>query len=83
MTLDSKQSEEFDKEMLLQVTETTGNLLAQFIAYIQQEFNTSQTKATFVAGILISSLPSMIKENENGVYEVQKIIKDFEEIRGV
>lgn len=79
--MDNIPSEEyFDNELLKQTTLATGRMLAEFVDYIEKEFKCDKTKATFVAGILISSLPLMIEENEGGREGVQEIINDFETI---
>lgn len=69
-----------DEDYLEQTTVATGNLLVRLVDYIESEFKTTRTRATFAAGILVSSLPTMIEKNTGGRKEVQGIINDFEEI---
>ena len=74
-------SEDFeDQEYLDQATLATGRLMVKLVDYIEFEFKTTRARATFAAGILISSIPTMIEKNEGGRKEVQGIINDFEEI---
>lgn len=70
-----------DHELLKETSYSTGNLLLKLVDYIEKEFKTSRVKATFAAGVLIASLPTMIEENEGGRESVQEIIKDFEDIQ--
>lgn len=70
-----------ENELLKQVSYSTGNLLINLVDYIQHEFKTDRVKATFAAGVLIASIPTMIEENEGGREGVQEIINDFDETR--
>ena len=69
-----------DNEQLRQVSYSTGNLLIELVDYIQQEYKTDRVRATFAAGVLIASVPTMIKENEGGREGVQEIINDFDNV---
>ena len=70
-----------DNKLLRETSYSTGNLLLKLVDYIEKEFKTSRVKATFAAGVLIASLPTMIEENEGGREGVQEIINDFENIQ--
>ncbi|WP_414622064.1 hypothetical protein [Calothrix sp. CCY 0018] len=65
-------------ELLKQTSYTTGDLLIKLVDYIEKEFRTDRVRATFAAGVLIASLPTMIEETEGGKEGVQEIINDFE-----
>jgi hypothetical protein len=72
-------SENLDSELFHQASVSTANLMNKLISYIENEFKTDRIRATFVAGVLIASLPTTIEENEGGREGVQEIIDGFED----